>query len=531
MLHPVGRVVFGLAIVAVWLLPNAAASPATGAQPGQPVAEPAAAADAGLAPSAEPFPEFESLRGNVDFWTRVFSEWGARQVAIHDLGYPGIIYEVVDLPGDLEDRYTKAQEDFLEQVRERWEIRLSDLRDRIAAGDPLDDEDKRLALLVAEHAGSDGLAQADERVRSQRGIREKFLRGLEISSRYDAVFRQIFREAGLPEDLAVLPHVESGFQERIRSSAGAVGMWQFTKGTGRLYLSIDGAVDERLDPVAAARGAARYLADAYTRLQSWPFALTAYNHGVGGMLKAQRAWGDYETAYHKYKGRTFGFASKNFYAEFVAARAIAADPESYFPDGIQWKAPLRRASVELAQRTPPSQIALAYNLPVDDLAQLNPAWNSGAVRSDLGIPAGSRVWLPEGVDHPPYAERLSGGPATADARLVIEGLREVESIYRARRGDSLSRIASRHGMGLTELCDLNGLDKRRPIQIGQRIRIRTGRMTGGLNRERHVVRAGDTLTEIAKAYGVRLSDLLRANRLDLRATIFPGQKIQIPAGP
>ena len=153
-------------------------------------------------------------------------------------------------------------------------------------------------------------------------------------------------------ELAYLPHVESSFQARARSSAGAVGIWQFTRGTGRKYLKITSAIDERLDPIAAAHGAAQYLADAYEELASWPIALTAYNHGVGGMAKAVKDHGaDYEQIFNEYEGRRFGFASKNFYSEFLAARAIARDPERYFPEGFDAESEQTYAAVELVRHT------------------------------------------------------------------------------------------------------------------------------------------------------------------------------------
>ena len=157
------------------------------------------------------------------------------------------------------------------------------------------------------------------------------MRGLEISQRYDAVFRKIFREEGLPEDLAFLPHVESSFQASARSSAGAVGLWQFTRGAAERFMTVNTKVDERLNPIASARGAARYLKHAYSLLGSWPLALTSYNHGINGMLRAKKQLGgDFVHIVEQCTLPNFGFASRNYYAEFLAAREIAGDPRWIF---------------------------------------------------------------------------------------------------------------------------------------------------------------------------------------------------------
>ena len=177
---------------------------------------------------ADPFPNYASVDGSVQFWKQVFTDWSMGQVAVHDMDEPGIVYEVVDLPGPIEDGYTEQQQEFIEKVRERWEDKLRALARKASRRRKLTTEEKRLALMLTTGIGTHAVEDAYRRVRTQRGLRQRFRRGIEISYRYDAKFREIFRDAGLPEDLAYLPHVESSFQASARSSAGAVGVWQFT---------------------------------------------------------------------------------------------------------------------------------------------------------------------------------------------------------------------------------------------------------------------------------------------------------------
>ena len=139
-----------------------------------------------------------------------------------------------------------------------------------------------------------------------------------------------------------MPFVESMFNYRARSNAGASGVWQFTRATGRMYLQMDSAVDARSDVLLAAEGAAKLLADNYRRVESWPLALTAYNHGISGMVRAVRQLGtrDIGVISEKYRSRTFGFASRNFYSEFVAAVVAYADRARIFR-GIRPRPELR----------------------------------------------------------------------------------------------------------------------------------------------------------------------------------------------
>ena len=539
------------------------------------VSAPAIADARPTAADSQQFPAFRSIEPHVEFWTRVYGEWSLGQIAVHDIANPGIVYEVADLPGVPDERYTENQREFIAALLEGWKERLRALDRKVQDKAALNDDEKRIVLLISERSGSAALSGAAERIRTQRGIRERFRRGVEISSRYDATIREIFREAGLPEELAYLPHVESSFQASARSSAGAVGVWQFTRGTGRSYLRINSAVDERLDPIAAAYGAATYLAEAYGKFGSWPIALTSYNHGQNGMRRAVDRFGaNYERIFNEYDGRLFGFASKNFYAEFLAARHVASRAHEYFPEGIQPEPLLDHDRVQLDGNPTPSRLAKAYGLPLKTLVALNPAWNESAWRRGLALPEGSIVWLPAGtLERVAHAGRDTGvslaGWIDDDGRYVVQpgdtlsnisdrfgvriaALRELNGIapghdlihvgqhlklsarldedaHVVRRGDNLSSIARTYGMSVERLRELNGFAPNESlIHAGQRLRVWGD--PAEVAARVHVVRSGETLIRIAVSYGVALADLLLHNRLSEKAVIFPGQQILIPSG-
>src|SRR5262249_1200748 len=179
------------------------------------------------------------------------------------------------------------------------------------------------------------LEAADEkRIRCQRGLRERFGEGLHTAGRYFPAMERIFQEHDLPVELTRLPLIESCFDVRAYSKVGAAGIWQFMPKTGRLYkLRVTKHVDERRDPIASTRGAARFLDQLHDNLGTWPLAITAWNHGPAGMARAVREVGteDIAAIVQEYQSRSFGFASRNFYAEFLAALDVERHATAYFP--------------------------------------------------------------------------------------------------------------------------------------------------------------------------------------------------------
>jgi membrane-bound lytic murein transglycosylase D len=418
--------------------------------------------------AADDFPCPDSMREGVEFWKNVWARWTMGQVVLHDMDHPSIVYEIFELPGPVGETYTEAQRDYIKARREAISDRLAAIEAKVVAGELLDDDEKAVVLKITDVAGSEGIEGASLRVRSQRGLRERFRRGLEIAGRYHDTFAAIFRDAGLPEDLAYLPHVESSYQVDALSSAGAVGVWQFTKGAARKFMLMTPALDERRDPVAAARGAARYLGTAYGEFQSWPLAITSYNHGVEGMRAAKERFGtDFERVLAEYDGRTFGFASKNFYKEFLAAREIAKNPAAFFPEGLTPEAPAALDTVVLDAPTAASSVAHRYGVPIARLAEMNPAWTKRALSDHAALPAGTRVWLPEGTVKP----KAVAVAAVAPAPTPTPTPQGDASVHVVRKGETLFRIATAYGISLTRLLEANGLNKSATIHPGQEIRI------------------------------------------------------------
>lgn len=434
------------------------------------------------------FPVPPEIEDNVDFWRMVYGEWSRSQVAFHDDEHMGLIYEVAKLPGPVRASYTPEQKRFVRSKKAEYRNRLASLERKVGSGGRLSGYERKLRDKIVDAGGRAALSGASDRVRSQRGVRERFRRGVEISGRYDATFREIFRSRGVPEDLAYLPHVESSFQANARSSVGAAGIWQFMPSTGRIFdLTVNRSMDERMDPVLAAEGAARYLDQAHRKLASWPLAITSYNHGQGGMAKAKNLYGDdIGRIVRNYRGRRFGFASRNFYAEFVAARDVAGNPDKYFPEGVAYEKPLSRDRLVLHHSMPAHHLAGYYGLSVYRLEDINPSWRKPIIQGRTYLRTGSTVWLPAGT-----TQRIAGQPGPVPVRVARAEPRRTPAVamstpkpkpkpriasaaktHVVKPNETLYRVALRYDMSVKELKRLNRMKPNEDsIRTGQRLRV------------------------------------------------------------
>jgi len=498
-----------------------------------------ASAESSSVATNDPFPAVPDLRPQVDFWIDVFTRLKQNEVLLHDTRYPGLRYEVFALPGAVEDGLNREQTDYLSARKERLAARLDTLQRKVDRGEPLSLTEQQLRQRLEEAGGPEAVHDAAQRLRSQRGLRERFLDGLRRSGRYMAQMRRIFSEQHLPADLALLPHVESSFNIDARSTAGAAGIWQFTRPTGRRYLHMSNALDERLDPIAATRAAADYLRSAHELLGDWALAITSYNHGTTGMLRAANQHGaDFQRIVREYDSDTFGFASRNFYTEFLAVREIVDNPQLYFDAPPKLDAPLQLESLVLPRPTSAPRLARVVGADVEHLAAVNPAWLNRAVQGKVALPANAVVWLPRGTHF--AANEVNAQLRVAERNTpplpVLDGQAR-KGFYRVRAGDTLGTIARRQGVSLTALRSLNGIKAdSHHIRAGQRLKIpaspaenRRAAAKSTAKPGVHLVRNGENPFTIARRYKISVSSLLAENGLVQDAIIHPGQRLRIPA--
>ena len=266
------------------------------------------------------FPEYQAIRNNVTFWEKIYSEYSINSAVLHDQIDLTKIYTVIplvseDLPGAREINNNR-----MGAVKEKY----SQILLRLSSGQPPETRDEqRVANMFQGPNARRNMQFASDNIRAQTGQKERFLEGVQRSIKYMPRIKQIFQNYGLPADLAYLPHVESSFNIDAYSKCGAAGMWQFTRGTGKQYMRIDNDVDERRNPLKSTHAAAQLLQKNFDSLGSWPLAITAYNYGTAGMVRAKDAHGSYENIFRHYEEGYFKFAARNFYSEFLAARNIA----------------------------------------------------------------------------------------------------------------------------------------------------------------------------------------------------------------
>ena len=288
-----------------------------------------------------PFPRPAAIQPNVDFWVDVFTKYSNHDFVIMDRDNVQRIYHVFKLPGDGQPTRTD-----IDWANAYLKTKYSDILNRLASGrEPSTYEERDVAAMFKGEPLS-SYAAAAQNLRVQEGLREDFHDGLLRSRYYTPTMERIFRSAGIPPELVTLAHVESGFHSGSRSSAGAVGIWQFTRDTGKHYMKITRYHDDRLNPDRATLAAAKLLRSNYDTLGDWPLAITAYNYGTGGVARAAGIYGgDYSEMVQHYQGPHFGFAVKNYYAEFLAALQVHRDEDKYFP-GIADEEAIRPAPIK-----------------------------------------------------------------------------------------------------------------------------------------------------------------------------------------
>ena len=338
----------------------------------------------------ETFPVPVELQPDVDFWLAIFTEYTTNEGVLHDSRDLRVVYKRIDMPSNL------GRRDRSRRIRQHRDALAATLR-KLADGNRsnLGAEEARVLALWPDDVSNETLRAAASSIRFQQGLSDRFRQGLRRSGRWRDFIEAEFTALGVPIELAALPHVESSDNPEARSHVGASGIWQFTRSTGRRFMRVDHVIDERNDPFEATRSAGRLLAYNYSIAGNWPMAITAYNHGLSGVRRAQRQFGD--TAYvdimRKYKGRTFGFASRNFYVAFVAAMQVDQDPERYFP-GVTRESPTDYAVLKLPDYVAVDDLADALGVTKREVAAHNLALQQTNWASSTDIQRDDFVRLP-----------------------------------------------------------------------------------------------------------------------------------------
>ncbi|MGH8299016.1 MAG: transglycosylase SLT domain-containing protein, partial [Steroidobacteraceae bacterium] len=348
-----------------------------------------------------------------NFWVKVYTRIDTNSGYLHDQYDLAVIYDTLHFAPDSSPR---ARERIVNAARDHYIAKLR----RIASGaGPLSPEDERIKALWGANASPERLREATHDIRFQLGQANRFKAGLIRSGAWQKDIASVLKAEGLPPELAALPLVESSYNPRAYSKVGAAGLWQFMPSTGRRFMRIDRAIDDRMDPFRATDAAAQLLAYNHRILGTWPLALTAYNHGVAGVRRAVQKLGttNIVTIVRDYQTRRFGFASRNFYVSFLAALKIERDPQKYFGNIVPMKEE-RFREVRMPAYVEIRPLERALDIDPERLRELNPALRPAVWRGRLAVPRGYALRLPDAgptLTAAMLAQRLGSAALLANA--------------------------------------------------------------------------------------------------------------------
>ncbi len=357
-------------------------------------------------------------------------------------------------------------------------------------------------------------------------IHERFSTYLSRLGRYGPMIRERLRAAGLPTDLVYLAMIESGLNPRAYSRARAVGIWQFIRGTGRLYgLKVDYWVDERRDPFKSTDAAIAHLSDLYDEFGSWYLAAAAYNAGSGRVRRAIARTGrrDY---WDLIRGTSLRRETRSYVPKMIAAAMIAKNPEEYGFRDIVAQPPLEFDVAAVPDATSMDVLAEAAEPEEEVMRELNPEYLRYVTPPDREV----TIRVPPGKAD---AFRVNYASIPADKRGTW-------LIHVVTRGQTLGQIARRYGSSVAALRAANGNVNPRRLQIGQQLVVprsgaRTTRVASSAGQSTTrtapgqatvTVRRGDTLWSLARRHGVSTTDLMRWNNLS-SSRIHPGDRLTV----
>lgn len=402
------------------------------------------------------FPRPEQIKPAIDFWTRVYAEIDTQSGYLHDRENLGIVYEY--LPLNRGDTPRQQQRDIDSRTKQYQRLLLSMAEtdsSRYSA------EQLRVARLFGvREPSSDVLKMAAKRVRFQRGQSDRFKVGLGREQALAAQVKPVFESMGLPKELALLPHVESSYNHKVRSRVGALGLWQLMPETARRYIKVSDQIDQRLDVKLATKAAAQLLQHNYKVTGDWSLAVLAYNRGLGGVRRAMResASEDIGEIIQNYRGKNFGFASRNFYPAFLAAVDVSSQ-NGKLPAGPGGP------SMVLSSYLHAYDIAEEYSLSTVELRMLNPQISMQVWNGEKLLSPGSTLNLPLHL-------QARAEPALRSLEALLGRDQQIDDrYYRVRSGDKLTLLARDLGTDLGALMQRNGVRSKHRIYAGQILRL------------------------------------------------------------
>ena len=406
------------------------------------------------------FPTSPVIDRQKDFWVSVFTKVDSDVGILHD----GVLTQPVFEKFSLEGTGGRQRRRMISNKMRIIRSNLQNLAKALKANTDPDEEGKKLLALYGSEATYQRIREAADNIRFQQGLAGKFQKGLINSGLYFNKIRETLKAHGVPEDIAYLPHVESSYNYRAYSKMGAAGIWQFIRGTGKMYMNVGYEVDERLDPLVATHGAAELMRENYRQLGNWPLGITAYNHGWQNLRKivAREGTSDLTHLILHYDGSKFKFASKNFYSEFLAAREVATHYKKYFGD-LDMKDALKFQEVKLPFYVDFQKAATLLDISPDTLADLNPSLRRPVVVGTKYIPRGFPLRMPEQNNPDQFIASVSQTNRFDAQKRIVEWV--------VTRGDTLFGLGKEFGVSWQSIAEVNNLSRYHRLHPGQHLVI------------------------------------------------------------
>jgi len=404
----------------------------------------------------DPFPCPDSFRSSVDFWVNIYSRVHTNEVVFFDSDDLGLVYYTVQLPTDRIDVNANDYEKTISKARADVAAALKELDEKRPTSEVgLGGVVRDVYLALQKNPRKDKYALSDN-MRSQMGLKERFLRGYMNAGAYEDEMKARLRQQGLEEELIGIVFVESLFHAPSISRVGATGLWQFMRATARSYFHVNHFVDERLDPMMATEAAIRYLKAAKAKLKNWPLAITSYNCGQAGMARAATNVGSFELEdiLNKHDGKRFKFASRNYYFEFLAAVQVYKNAKEFFPNAVR-KKPWRYDVVRLAKGARAPDLISSGAFEESWFEAFNPALSKAARNGALVLPADFTLRVPEGQSkrfHDAYGRLMRSQKLALKAQTQNKKL-----VHKASGKETIAQIASQYGVSKHTLAKKMGV--------------------------------------------------------------------------
>ncbi len=408
----------------------------------------------------------EGLKPQVDFWKKIFTEYTSEQIVIHDRRHLKIIYGVIDL--NKRHAYSRKSRKKTIRLAEKKYRRILRKLKKLKPGNmrTLSEEERKIYKMLKEVPGNYSISRANRNIRIQYGMKNELRKALVKSTPYLKEMERIFVANGLPAELTRLPFIESSFNVEAYSLSGAAGIWQFTRPTGKIYLSMDSHIDERRDPMKSTEAAAKLLSFYYSKLKSWPLAITAYNHGSYGIQQAVKKTKsrDLGEIINTYKSPTFGFSSRNFYAEFVAILDILQDYKQYFAE-IEILTPKKYDEFILKDYVKMKTLVKYSSLEEEDIIRHNPELRTSVLRSRRFLPKQYPLKVPVGMKEKLIHEYAL--IAATEKRSTID----IMKLHRVQGGQNLSSIAKLYNASVNAIIRANKIKDPNLLIKGQVLKV------------------------------------------------------------